>query len=309
MASLTNGFAILVGAAALCLPVVAAGPHYSAWGDAQHVSPPVDLPATDDGNFCLTKDGRGLYFSSNRSGGVGKYDLWVSRWNDDNSAWGEPINLGSNVNSVMGDFTPALSRDEHWLFFSSNRPGTLGVRDLYASYREYTHDDLAWGPAFSLGPTVNSAFDDFGVTYFAGDGLVPPQLYFSSLRGGGNDFDIYVTEFNIDGSFTPPVAVPELATDQMEFLPAIRHDGLEILFSSNRPGGLGGHDIWASTRETVFDAWSEPVNLGPGVNSTIDELYPAISSDQATLFFFRAILGTQTPTSIWTSTRSKAHPE
>jgi len=175
--------------------------------------------------------------------------------------------------------------------------------------REYTHDDLSWGSAFSLGPTVNSASDDFGVTYFAGDGLIPPQLFFSSSRGGGSDFDIYVTEINIDGSFTPPVAVPGLATGNMEFLPAIRHDGLEIFLSSNRPGSLGGHDIWTSTRETVFDVWSEPVNLGPGINSTIDELYPAISSDQTTLFFFRAILGTQTPTSIWISTRSKVHPD
>jgi hypothetical protein len=309
MARLTKGLTIVAAAAAVCLPVMAAGPHYSAWGGAQQVSPPVDLPTTDDGNFCLTKDGRGLFFSSNRAGGAGKYDLWVSRWNDDTNTWGDPTNLGPNVNSVMGDFTPALSRDEHWLFFASNRAGTLGGRDLYASYREYTHDDLAWGPAISLGPTVNSIFDDFGVTYFAGNGLVPPQLYFSSLRGGSNDFDIYVTEFNMDGSLTAPVAVPELATDQMEFLPAIRHDGLEIFFSSNRSGGLGGTDIWAATRETLVDPWSEPVNLGAGVNSTMDELYPAISSDRMTLFFFRAILGTQTPTSIWTSTRSKVNPE
>jgi hypothetical protein len=272
------------------------------------MSPPVDLADTDDGNFCLTKDGRGLYFSSNRAGGVGKYDLWVSRWNEDAGTWGAPVNLGSNVNSVVGDFTPALSRDEHWLFFASNRPGTLGARDLYAAYRENTHDDLAWQPAFNLGPAVNSTADDFGVTYFAGDSVVPPQLYFSSLRGGGNDFDIYVTELNSDGSFTAPVPVPELSTGQMEFLPAIRH-GLEIFFVSSRPGGLGGQDIWASTRETVFDAWSEPVDLGPGVNSAMDELYPAISSDRMTLIFFRAILGTSTPTSVWTSTRSRVHPE
>ena len=309
MARMTKVLATLAATAVVYLPVMAAGPHYSAWGVGERLLPPVDLVDTDDGNACLTKDGRGLYFSSNRSGGVGKYDLWVSRWDDAAGAWGEPLNLGPNVNSAVGDFTPALSRDEHWLYFASNRPGTLGARDLYAAYREDTHDDLAWEPAVSLGPAVNSTADDFGVTYFAGDGLVPPQLFFSSLRGGGSDFDIYVTSINADGSLAPAAAVPELATGLMEFLPAIRHDGLEIFFASNRPGGLGGHDIWAASRETVFETWSEPVNLGPGVNSTSDELYPAISSDRTALVFFRAILGTQAPTSMWISMRGRVHPE
>jgi hypothetical protein len=305
-----NTTALVVAALLSGLAVIAAGPHYSAWAPAgQTVGPLVDPPASDDGNFCFTKDGRGLYFSSTRAGGIGRFDIWVTRWDEGTGAWGSPINLGPTVNSSLGDFTPALSRDEHWLFFASNRPGTLGQRDLYASYREHTHDDLGWGPATHLG-ALNTTADEFGVTYFDGAGIGPAQLIFGSTRGGDADFDLYTADIYGDGSLGPAVPVVELSTAHQEMMPSIRHDGLELFFASARPGTLGGLDLWAVTRESVLDPWSEPVNLGAGVNTAMDELYPTVSADSFTLVFYRGVLGSPAlPATIWMSTRTKTHPE
>ena len=302
-------FALLIVAAALVtVPLRAAGPHYSAWGTAQNIGPLVDPVNTDDGPACFTKDGRTLFFMSNRPGGVGRYDIWVSHWNDDTPGWDAPVNLGPNVNSAVGDFTPAISRDEHWLFFASNRPGSMGARDLYAAYRVHVGDDTGWQPAFNLGAAVNSSLDDFGVSYFEGAEGAPAQLFFSSTRGGA--FDIYVTDQTLDGSFAPPVLLAELSTSANEISPAIRHDGLEMLFASNRAGGSGSHDLWVTTRESIFDPWSEPVNLGPEVNSPMEELYPALTSDNKILMFLRGLVNAPPPPlgSIWVSTRSKVHP-
>ena len=66
---------------------------------------------------------------------------------------------------------------------------------------------------------------------------------------------------------------------------AIRYDGLEIIFSSNRPGGSGGIDLWFSTRRTTSDLWSTPANLGPVINTSTDDRAPYLSADGRTLFF------------------------
>ena len=56
-------------------------------------------------------------------------------------------------------------------------------------------------------------------------------------------------------------------------------------FPNNRPGGKGGADIWVTMRLTTSDPWGPPVNLGPTVNSTYDDIAPSISSDGTILFF------------------------
>jgi hypothetical protein len=68
----------------------------------------------------------------------------------------------------------------------------------------------------------------------------------------------------------------------------VRKDGREIVFSSNRAGGLGGPDIWSATRASVNNPWSAPVNLGPNVNSGFGESRPSLSWDAEQLLFGRA---------------------
>jgi hypothetical protein len=79
--------------------------------------------------------------------------------------------------------------------------------------------------------------------------------------------------------------------------PSIRHDGLEIFLTNSQ-------DLWVATRETVFDAWSRPINLGSPLNSALVDVQAYISSDRETLFFASNRPGGG-PTDIYMSTRTK----
>jgi Tol biopolymer transport system component len=212
--------------------------------------------------------------------------------------------LGPIINTADSEMVPAFSRDGHLLFFASNRPSGFGGVDIWVSRREHTHDDFAWQPAENLGAGVNSLSLDEGPSYFENDEAGVPQLYFSSgiSRPGGPG--IYVSEQAADGSFGPAVRVVELGVGGTS-RPSIRHDGLEIFFNSNRPGSIANsQDLWVATRETVFDAWSEPINLGSPLNSELVDVQPYISSDRETLFF-ASNRPNGGPTDLYMSTRTK----
>jgi hypothetical protein len=68
----------------------------------------------------------------------------------------------------------------------------------------------------------------------------------------------------------------------------VRADGLEVVLSSNRSGTLGAQDIWAANRARVDAPWSQPVNLGPTVNTVLAESRPSLSADGKQLLFGRA---------------------
>ena len=91
-----------------------------------------------------------------------------------------------------------------------------------------------------------------------------------------------------DGTFGPRTAVSELNTGASELRPNVRTGGgLEIVFDSDRPGGLGGPDLWFATRASVHDPWSAPVNAGPAINTAASETRGSFSWDGATLLFGR----------------------
>jgi hypothetical protein len=83
----------------------------------------------------IRRDGLELFLASDRPGGLGAMDLWVSTWDFSKNAWSIPANLGSIVNTTGNDAGPAVSFDETTLYFQSARPGGLGAYDLYASTR------------------------------------------------------------------------------------------------------------------------------------------------------------------------------
>lgn len=272
-----NQLIALSGSLALVIALV---PSASAWRSSDW-SPPVNLgpiinSAYDDGGPAISKDGLTLYFNSGRPGGFGNLDIYVARRESVDLPWDWPVNLGPIINTDSPELFPALSRDEHNLFLVS--PTASGLADVWVSYRKDVHDDFAWQPPTLLGPAVNTAANDHGPGYFENrkQGLL--QLYFHSNRTGNND--IYVAE-----AFGPAVLVQELSSPQIDARPAIFRNGLEIFFHSDRPGGVGAFDLWVSVRESVFEPWSPPVNLGNTVNSQFNDFIAAISSDGETLFF------------------------
>jgi len=257
---------------------------FSDWSAPVNLGPVVNSSFNDFAP-AVSKDELSLYFSSDRPGSSGSSDIWVSHRNSRDEPWGNPVNLGPPVNTSYGERAPAFSRDGHWMFFVSERPGGLGDDDIWASWRTNIHDDFAWQPPINLGAGVNSATFDAGATFFENEDAGTPLLFFGSTRAGGPGAeDIYVSAQLPNGSFGPATLVSELSSPQTDRRPTIRFDGLEIIFFSNRSGTLGGADLWASTRETVFDRWSVPVNLGPVVNSTSNEGPSYLSADGRTLF-------------------------
>src|SRR5437660_9040278 len=141
-----------------------AAPMYSDWGVPVNLGPVINSPSTDAGP-AIAKDGLSLFFGSDRPGGFGSLDIWVSQRVSLDAPWGPPVNLGAVVNSTNLENVPALSRDEHWMFFNSDRPGGFGQNDLWASYRVHTKDDFGWQTPVNLG-AVNTSFMDQGAGYF-----------------------------------------------------------------------------------------------------------------------------------------------
>jgi hypothetical protein len=276
---------------------------YSDWSEPINLGPLVNSTELDRGP-AISKDGLSLYFASSRLGGFGGEDIYVSQRDTRDDEWGPAVNLGPIINTTDNEMVPAFSRDGHLLFFASNRPGGLGSVDIWVSRREQTHDDFGWQPAENLGAGVNSVAIDEGPSYFENDEVGVPQLYFSSGMNRPGGAGIYVSEQAADGSFSPAVRVlVSLANAR----PSIRYDGLEIFFTSNRPGSIANsQDLWVATRETVFDAWSEPINLGSPVNTELVDVQPYISSDRETLFFASTRPGALGSADIYMSTRTKA---
>ena len=282
----------------------------SEWSVPVNLGPVVNSSSGEQ-NATLARDGLSLYFSSNRPGGAGNLDIWVSRRactnpDDPACAWEAPVILGPVINGSGADFAPNLSIDGHLLFFSSVRPEGFGGPDIYLSHRADPNEDFGWEPAVNLGPAVNTTTADNAPMYLqsAEDGVT--NLYFNRGLNALQQADIYVTAVTREGIALGPVEpVSELnAPNANDAAVTVRVDGKELMFWSTRPGGLGGADLWLSTRQTVHDPWSPPVDLGAPLNTASDDVTPTLSFDGRTLIFGSNRPGGQGGNDLWMSTRT-----
>ena len=274
----------------------------SEWSVPVNVGAPVNSPAGEM-NAALSPDELSLYFTSPRAGGLGITDIWVSQRACDGCPWETPVNLGAPINSPSQDAGPRLSNDGHLLFFQSDRPGGHGSVDIYVSRRDNPKDDFGWGPPVNLGTDVNTADVESGADYLqsAEDGAA--NLYFN--RGLGQQNDIYYAPVKRDGETRgPAVLVSELNSTTTDIHASVRKDGREVFFSSMRVGGLGAADLWTSTRRSVHESWSTPVNLGAPLNTTANDQQPSLSDDGRTLLFTSDRLGGLGGNDLWISTRT-----
>jgi len=161
----------------------AAASKFSDWSAPVNLGPIVNS-AFNDFAPAVSKNGLSLYFSSDRPGSLGPSDIWVSQRNSRDDPWGVPVNLGPPVNTSFGERAPNFSRDGHWMFFVSDRPGGVGGDDLWVSWRTNIHDDLGWQPPINLGAGVNSATFDAGATFFENDEAGKPEPRMDALLRG-----------------------------------------------------------------------------------------------------------------------------
>jgi hypothetical protein len=261
--------------------------------------PAIVNTAFDENHPTISKDGLSLIFQSNRPGGSGGTDLWVTERDSLDDCWLPPVNLGPKVNGAFNDSTPSLTT-------------RCGGADLYVSHRHDKRNDRGWETPVNLGCTINTrGFGQAGPLHFEDDATGIHFLYFTRLPIGASDvlFDIYVSTCTADlatcntqGLWGPGTAVDALNSRFRDTRTAIRRrDGLEMILSSGRPGSLASENLWVSTRATTQDQnWLPPVPIncdampgcpawdpeGPLVNSPAFDGAPALSWDGLTLYFF-----------------------
>ncbi len=184
-----------------------------------------------------------------------------------------------------GDYSPVLTVDGRRMFFTSTRKGGSGREDIWCA--RLVGD--SWGEVKPLWQVNTPASE--GVSGVSVDGQT---LYISAytereprrrgVRRGYGNMDIFTVK-RVPGGWGEPknVGYP-VSTKWWESQATVSPDGLELYFTSNRPGGQGGLDIWVS-RKRPDGSWGEPVNLGPPINTPGDEIAPFMHPDGKTLYF------------------------
>jgi TolB protein len=192
-------------------------------GDPEIFAPGIASTEHSEIRLTISPDGAtALWFSRDRSGGAGGYDIWMARRSGAGWSAATPVSF----NSPGRDFDPAFSRDGRFVYFCSDRRGGIGKDDLY----RVAVTGAGFGTPKNLGPAVNSPGD--------------------------------------------------------EYAPMLSPDGRLLLFSSDRPGGAGRHDLYTARAKGRGFVTAAP--LAGALNTPADEFDASFLSDGRTIVFARA---------------------
>lgn len=190
------------------------------------------------GGIQMSPDGEWLFFAGNfPQKGLGDFDIYYCQATP--SGWSEPFNLGTAINTDFWESSPCISPDKKTLFFSSNRPGGYGGKDLYFSERQ---PNGRWSLAMNMGAGINTAADDLAPFMHADN----QTLYFTSGgHPGYGGSDIYLVRRQPDGSWGKPenLGYPINTTDDDGSL-IVASNGRTAYFSSYRTDSRGGLDLY-----------------------------------------------------------------
>jgi peptidoglycan-associated lipoprotein len=221
------------------------------WSDPEYVHLTSDSIA-DCVHPWVSADGRTIIFSSNMEGGYGDLDLWMATRDNANSMFGDPINLGPNINTSSKEGWPFL-RDSLLYFSSTGHPG-LGGFDIFVSVK--TND--GWGMPENMGVPINSSADDFGIMFATGQ----ERGFFSSNRNTGrqgqNRSDDDIWSFVLPSiNFTISGAIRDDETMQLvpqALVQIVGSDGLSVqAFTNNR--GFYRFDETQIKQNVTYKLW------------------------------------------------------
>lgn len=167
--------------------------YHSIWKDGNW-STPTNLGSPVNSRYSekhpsISADGRRLYFSSTRPGGLGSYDIWMSVKLGE--SWSEPVNLGDSVNTSGLEQSPFIHPDQKSLYFSSTGWPGMGQGDLFLT--KFLSNGL-WSQSINLGYPINTYNDEMGLTVNARGN----RAYFASDRGEGTDTDLFTFELPLE---------------------------------------------------------------------------------------------------------------
>lgn len=209
------------------------------WNKAFPLEGKINSPEFNVGAQNISQDGEWLIFTGcNFPRGFGSCDLYISYLTK--NGWSEPQNLGRNVNSEFWESTPSLSPDKRDLYFSSNRPGGFGGKDIWVCHR---NENGNWSQPENLGAQINTAGDE-STPFIHADN---ETLYFNSsgLPGYSNEPDLFVVRKLADGKWGIPenLGYP-INTIGDEGSMVVDADGKTAYYSSDRSDTKGGLDIY-----------------------------------------------------------------
>lgn len=239
----------------------------------------------------LSQDGLTLFFVSNRPGGKGLYDVWFSTKPAERDAvFSAPATMPEPINSAGNEGAMTLAGDATTFYTTACiRPDGSGDCDIYegvldgAKVTRFRNLQEVNSPAWDAQPMISS------------DGNT--LLFVSTRRGarGDAESDIFMATKDADGEWSDPQPLPApINSPNRDDSPCITLGGGALLFSSNRPGGYGGFDIYIARRK-ADGTWEAPRNLGPTVNTSFDERFVTATQNGDELYFSskRTDLGAQ----------------
>ena len=223
------------------------------WGEPANLGPTVNTEHREQ-HPEISADGLELFFFSDRPGGYGVRDIWVSTRETKDDDWGSPVNLGPLVNSLADEISPSTSSDGLELYFSDRtpelaRPGGYGWSDIWVTTRP-TKDD-PWGEPVNLGPVVNSSSQD-ARPHLSPDGLL---LFFDSQRDVTYG-DLYMSRrTTLSEPWGTPVNLGRIVNSpDFEESPSISYDGTTLFFDRIIVSeGLDSSDIWKAPILPIVD--------------------------------------------------------
>jgi outer membrane protein OmpA-like peptidoglycan-associated protein len=191
-------------------------------------------------------------------------------------------NLGPAVNSGFADYSPVLTADQQTMFFTSRRQGTGTEKDDEGNHMEdiyvSTKTAKGWSKASSIGTPVNTLWHEATV------GISPDGFTILVYKDDNGDGNIYSTSLNGDVWSAPVKLNDNINSRHWEPSAFFSADGNTLYFTSDRPGGSGGRDLYVSKRAPGGD-WQKAVNMGPTINTPYDEDAPFMHPDGQTLTF------------------------
>ena len=213
------------------------------WGPPVNLGPAVNS-SQEDVLASISADGLTLYFQSNRPGGYGDTDIYMTTRATQNDPWGTAVNMGTTINSSATEADVWISTNGLELYFLSYRSGGYGFGDIWVARRATESDP--WGVPVNLGPPVNSGYREH-LPSLSPDGLLllfsDPSDTTSPRPGGYGGADMWMTRRASlsDPWQTPANLGPKVNGPDIECLPRISPDGLTLYFCGTRRGAW---DVW-----------------------------------------------------------------
>lgn len=187
-----------------------------------------------------------------------------------------PVNLGDSINSPQSEYYPSFTIDDSTLVFTKRGEG---IRE------DFMMSNLLPGH-YSKAEFINGPLNEEpskGAINISQDGEW--LIFAGNFAGKGfGDFDLYIS-YNTTKGWSEPINLgANLNTEFWETSPSLSPDKNALYFSSNRPGGYGGADLYVSYR-LANGKWSAAKNMGPSINTKGDEQAPFIHADNNTLYY------------------------